>query len=121
MSQLVTECPACRGALRVTRLGCDRCGTQLEGNFTLPSLLRLDGDELAFVLMFVKASGSLKEVARLRGQSYPTIRNRLDQIIAKLEAETRDPDAERHAVLDAIARGKMTAEEGARRLKEIES
>ena len=37
------------------------------------------------MLQFVKASGSLKEMATLLGVSYPTVRNRLDDIIETLK------------------------------------
>ena len=36
---------------------------------------------------FVKASGSLKEMASILNVSYPTVRNRLDEIIDKLNNE----------------------------------
>ena len=37
-----------------------------------------------FILQFIKASGSLKEMAGILKVSYPTVRNRLDEIIDKL-------------------------------------
>ena len=72
------------------RLRCGGCGTAVEGAFPLPVLARLDAEEQAFVLRFLKASGSLKEVARQYGISYPTVRNRLDGLIervSRIEAE----------------------------------
>ena len=44
----------------------------------------LSEEDLAFVKRFVLASGSLKEMARAYGISYPTIRLRLDRLIAKV-------------------------------------
>jgi hypothetical protein len=41
----------------------------------------------------VKASGSLKEMAALLKVSYPTVRNRLDEVIGRL----RSPESEREA------------------------
>jgi hypothetical protein len=38
-------------------------------------------EDQGFVLEFIKASGSLKEMAKLLGLSYPTVRNRLDEVI----------------------------------------
>jgi hypothetical protein len=46
---------------------------------------RLDDDDLAFLKRFVLASGSLKELAQAYGISYPTVRLRLDRLIAKIE------------------------------------
>ena len=45
---------------------------------------RLDDDDLAFLKRFVLASGSLKELAQAYGISYPTVRLRLDRLIAKI-------------------------------------
>ena len=47
-------------------------------------LLLLDEDDLDFIVQFVLASGSLKEMAQLHGVSYPTIRASLDRVIANL-------------------------------------
>jgi hypothetical protein len=117
MPTLPTHCPSCEQPLQVTRLDCASCGTHLEGTFELPPLLRLSPDDLAFVVDFVRASGSLKELARLRGQSYPTIRGRLDAVIARLAAGAGSAERQREEILAAIARGELTAQEGARRLK----
>ena len=45
---------------------------------------RLSDEELAFVKRFVLASGSLKELAKAYGISYPTVRLRLDRLIQKI-------------------------------------
>ncbi len=45
----------------------------------------LSDDDLAFVKRFVLASGSLKELAQVYGISYPTVRLRLDRLIAKIQ------------------------------------
>lgn len=119
MPNLPTRCPSCEQSLQVTRLACASCGTHLEGAFELPALLRLSPEELSFALDFVRASGSLKEIARRYGQSYPTIRSRLDALVAKLAPRDDATERQRHEVLDAIARGEITAQEGARRLKAV--
>ena len=51
----------------------------------MPPLVSLPLEDQEFVLQFMKLSGSLKDMARLKGVSYPTIRNRLDDIIEKLK------------------------------------
>ena len=119
MAKLPNQCPSCASAVTVTRLHCSRCGVQLDGDFQLPSLLSLPDDDLRFVHEFVLASGSLKEMARIRGQSYPTIRNRLDEIIGRLTPVRSDVEARRHEILDAVAAGKLTVAEATRLLSEI--
>ena len=82
---LPTTCPSCNQVVKVTRLLCDSCGTAVEGDFDLSVLARLDTEEQEFVIMFLKSSGSLKDMARIYGISYPTIRNRLDAVIEKVK------------------------------------
>ncbi|MEM1010488.1 MAG: DUF2089 family protein, partial [Myxococcota bacterium] len=72
---------SCHGPLQVTCLSCTVCPTHVEGCFQLPALLRLSHEDIDFVMQFVKNSGSLKKMAVLLGQSYPTIRQRLNEII----------------------------------------
>ena len=42
-------------------------------------------EDLSFIKRFVLASGSLKEMAKLYGVTYPTIRLRLDRLIQKVK------------------------------------
>jgi hypothetical protein len=90
MKILPTMCPACGSQLKVKSLICGKCDTEIQGQFELSPLAGLSPDDQLFVLEFMKASGSLKELARLHGLSYPTIRNRLDEIIERVkQAENR--------------------------------
>ena len=119
MADFPTTCPSCRGALAATRLTCGACATQVEGSFELPALLRLSPQDLEFVVRFVKASGSLKDLAAQYGQSYPTIRNRLNQVIAQLGDEAQRRLERRHAILDAIAKGTLSVAAAERQLREL--
>ncbi len=51
----------------------------------MPVFLRLTPDEQEFVMKFLLASGSIKEMAAQEGISYPTLRNRLDELIGKIK------------------------------------
>lgn len=86
MRKLPATCPSCASHLAVARLVCLECGTAVEGSFGLPVLAALPVEDQEFIVAFVSASGSLKEMARLLGVSYPTVRNRLDEIIARVSA-----------------------------------
>ena len=119
MARIPSECPGCAGDIEVTRLGCSACDMQIEGSFELPPLMTLPREDLEFVERFVRASGSLKEMAGIYQQSYPTIRNRLNDIIARLEPRRDEAEKKRHEILDAIARGDISVREGAKRLEEV--
>lgn len=82
--RLPLRCPACEAPLKVAKMVCDQCGTEVSGVFDLPVLTRLTEEEQRFMLEFVKASGSLKDMAKQMGVSYPTVRNYLDDLIEKL-------------------------------------
>ncbi|MBN9161702.1 MAG: hypothetical protein BGO98_38875 [Myxococcales bacterium 68-20] len=119
MAKLVVSCPSCEGDLRVTRLACQSCGTNLDGSFEVPVLLQLPAEDLAFIVEFVRASGSLKAMATLEGRSYPTVRNRLDQIIDRVEELERGVQKRRHEILDALEKGKLSSKEAERELRKV--
>jgi hypothetical protein len=94
MKILPTVCPACSNQLKVRSLICEQCETEIKGQYELSSLASLSPDDQAFILEFMKASGSLKELAELHQLSYPTIRNRLDEIIERVRlAENRSKNS----------------------------
>jgi hypothetical protein len=72
-------------------------------------LLSLDESDLEFVLRFVLASGSLKELAQAYGVSYPTIRAKLDQLLARLQSiiDKRPRDAMADFLADLIEKGEI--------------
>lgn len=82
--RLPLQCPACDSPLRVGRLFCGQCNTEVCGSFELPALAKLSEKEQQFVVDFIKSSGSLKDMAKNMGVSYPTVRNVLDDLIDKL-------------------------------------
>ena len=81
---LPVKCPSCARQLHVVRLGCEHCDTVVQGCFALPVLTCLGPGERSLILNLVKSSGNLKDLARLYGVSYPTVRNRLDALIEKI-------------------------------------
>lgn len=83
--KLPVVCPSCSGSLHVSQLTCPECSTQVSGNYPLPVLLRLPADEQSFILQFFLSGGSLKEMASQTGVSYPTMRNRVDDLIEKIK------------------------------------
>ena len=78
--RLPLQCPACDAPLKVGRMFCGQCDTEVCGTFELSVLAKLTDKEQRFVIDFIKSSGSLKDMA----VSYPTVRNILDELIDKL-------------------------------------
>lgn len=47
-------------------------------------MINLDDEDISFVKKFILASGSLKQMAKQYGVTYPTVRLRLDRLIHKI-------------------------------------
>ncbi|AWG24460.1 DUF2089 family protein [Flavobacterium kingsejongi] len=82
--KLPIHCPSCSESLCVSELSCMNCQTKVSGNYVLPVLLQLNPEEQQFILQFLLSSGSLKEMATKMGNSYPTVRNKLDDMIERI-------------------------------------
>lgn len=50
----------------------------------------LNDEDLKFIKKFILASGSLKEIAKQYGVTYPTVRLRLDRLIQKIQLSDTD-------------------------------
>ena len=125
MYHVIGRCPVCEHTLEVTRLYCRHCDTALEGHFSLGRFYELAPEQLRFVETFVRCEGKLNRVQEELNLSYPTVRNRLHDVIRALgyevdEEEGATVSAEiRQEVLAGVASGEISAEEAARRLRGV--
>ena len=92
----------------------------IEGSFDLPPLARLSAEDQVFVMAFVQCHGSIKQMERIFGISYPTVKKRLDSIAGRFEFVVSEPEpvdeAERSEVIDQLERGEITVDEAVERL-----
>ena len=122
MAKIINQCPSCDGtALNIVKIKCTSCQTQFEGNFKIPLLDKLDEKDVAFVVDFVKSSGSLKDMGRKLDVSYPTLRNRLNQLIDKIEALENTENRTQLDILDSLEKGKITVADAITELNLIEA
>jgi hypothetical protein len=126
MPDVLGRCPVCGDELQVTRLQCTTCHTGIEGRFSLGRFQRLSPDQLAFLEVFVKNRGVIRDVEKELGISYPTVRNRLDDLLRTLGFEVRDDGVaagaadeadRRRQVLERLGSGEITAEQALKLLK----
>lgn len=91
----------------------------MDGANTSHPLSRLPAEDLDLILRFVMASGSLKDLGREYGVSYPTIRARLDRLIARVGelAGGQEPDPFLEQLGAALEAGEVTVG-AARRLRQ---
>ena len=80
-------CPVCDGELIVSEYTCVKCGVVLKGSFKRCDLCNLPKDLLHFVRVFLKSEGNIKQVERVLGLSYPTVKSRLSKINQMLGLE----------------------------------
>jgi hypothetical protein len=86
-------------------------GVAIEGQFEPPQLAQLSVDDQVFVTAFVRSHGSIKEMERTFGVSYPTVKSRLNRIAEQLKFVDTDPAPSGADVVDRLRRGEISAEE----------
>ena len=108
-------------AILVERVRLAGKDVRIEGSFEPPPLARLAAEDQVFVAAFVKCHGSIKQMEKYFGVSYPTIKNRLNRIgeglafveIASDEADVTSP----RDVLSRVEAGSITVEQALTELK----
>lgn len=123
MLKLFEQCPACGGPLVITEIQCANCHLKMQGEFKPGLFSTLSDDQLTFVRAFLRVRGNLSEMEKVLGVSYPTIRNKLEEINQVLErAEQADEppstnDA-RSAILHRVASGELDAAQALEQLRQ---
>jgi hypothetical protein len=123
MHPALTRCPVCQNELTVVRLHCQACDTAIEGRFTAGSFAQLSAEQLDFIVTFVRCEGKINRVEQELDLSYPTIRNRLHEVIRALgyepgKEEAPELDAEkRSAVIADLETGRINADQAMRILR----
>lgn len=123
MPQIPQSCPSCASPLVVTQLTCTSCGTGVVGKFELSPFFRLSNESLKFLEVFVRNRGNVKEMERETGESYWTIRRRLDEVITEMgiEAEPKEGDVSlsRQEILARLSRGEISVQEATQLLSQL--
>jgi hypothetical protein len=110
-------------AIEVQRVRLIDADIAIEGPFALPPLAQLSAEDQIFVAAFVRCHGSIKQMEKYFGVSYPTIKNRLNRIGGQLsfveieQGQEPDPPAQ-GGVLDRLSRGELTVAQALERLNE---
>ena len=110
-----TTCPECNQPFKITRLACPTCNLAMEGSIELSPLDQLEPADQVFVMAFVRHHGSIKKMEELFGISYPTVKNRLNTIAARLDKSLQAPSP-RAYVLEQLSRGEISVDEALERL-----
>ena len=112
-------------AIEIDKVRLKDSGIVIEGPFALPPLAQLPAEDQVFVAAFVRCHGSIKQMEKYFGVSYPTIKNRLNKIGSQLSfveieqgTESEGAAQTRSEVLDRLSRGELTVAQALERLKE---
>ncbi len=92
MNQMPGKCPICNSTLTVTRLQCGTCGTGIDGAFGLGRLQALTPEQVAFVEVFMKCKGKIKDVEDELEISYPTVVARLNEVVKAMGYDVNDSE-----------------------------
>lgn len=117
------NCSICDHEIVITNFSCPECNTRTEGEFTPCRFCRLSSDQLDFIEMFLKSRGNIKDMEKVLGISYPTIRNRLEEALQLLGLSTlgRSPaqvdKKEAVDILNALEKGEITPQEALKKIK----
>lgn len=110
--------------MEIDKVRLKESGIVIEGPFSLPPLAQLPAEDQVFVAAFVRCHGSIKQMEKYFGVSYPTIKNRLNKIGSQLSfveieqgADSERPAETRSEVLDQLSRGELTVAQALERLK----
>jgi hypothetical protein len=126
MHSVPHACPVCNGELLVTGLACRECDTKIEGRFEGGAFSQLTEEQLGFVELFVRNEGKITRMEADLNLSYPTIRNRLLEVIRALGYEPGEDefsglsDEERKRILNDLDRGDINYQEALRLIQENE-
>ena len=103
--------------LTIERVAVEGQDMAIEGRFELPPLARLTAEDQVFVAVFVKCHGSIKQMEKHFGISYPTVKNRLNRIGELLDFVDVETTADRGSVLDRLEKGEIDVEQAIDQLK----
>lgn len=127
MHPVIGRCPVCNDELSVTRLHCPTCGTTVEGSFTLGRMQRLDQSQLQFIEAFIRCRGSMKDVGAELNMSYPTVNNRLNDVLMAMgygdrvkvpeESPPMVSSERKREILTELRNGTITAADAERLLR----
>jgi len=129
MRKDLARCPSCEQQLNVTELSCPACDLRIKGHFQRGCrFCGLDPEQARMLDVFLSCRGVLRDMEKVLGLSYPTVRSRVDAMLNALGYAPREEaraieelTEQRRAILDQLQAGEITAEEASTRLKALGS
>jgi hypothetical protein len=90
----------------------------IEGQFELPPLAKLSAEDQVFVMAFVRCDGTIKEMEKSFGISYPTVKSRLARIAQQFHFIESPPVSNKEEVLKLLEEGAISPAAAIERLSQ---
>ncbi|MDP8269611.1 MAG: DUF2089 domain-containing protein [Candidatus Tenebribacter davisii] len=119
MNKRLKQCPVCNSNLEIVEYHCPNCDTSIKGKFGIGDLSLLSPVQQEFAKTFLCCSGNIKEVEKAMNISYPTVKNKLAEIISVLCSKEKPvTDVSSHDILDEIDKGNLSVKEALSKLRD---
>lgn len=117
--EMLGKCPVCGKELEITRLSCNNCSTTIEGRFSPCKFCKLSDEQKNFLEAFIRNRGNIKEIEKDLGISYPTVRNKLEDVIQTLGYSPKytEPKVNKKEILEQLSKGEISSEEAIKLLQ----
>lgn len=106
----LTNCPICSEKLKIKEYHCESCKVSFKGDFAQSWLDGFSEAQLEFIKLFILVQGNLKELQKRLGLSYPTVKNRLSEIVAIITKDFQ-PNYDFTDILSDLEAGFIDVEE----------
>ena len=109
-----------KNPISIERVRIEGKNLAIEGEIELPPLAKLSMEDQVFIAAFIHCHGSIKEMERYLGVSYPTIKNRLKKLTQALDfvdISLEPPKSGLSDILDRLEQGELNAEQALEELK----
>lgn len=116
--KIPNSCPACGQQMVISEIKCSGCDTIVRGEFSPTPLGNLTEQQLSFIRTFILARGNIKEVEKRLNISYPTVRAKLDEVIAALSTVTLSGRT-KEEILSDLEQGRISAAQAIEELRQL--
>ncbi len=107
MLKIPAVCPICGDDTYVESVRCVKCGTSIANKFALGKFDKLTSAQTEFVLAFLGCEGNIKEMEKVLGVSYPTVKARLAEIQNVLGLSRKSKADKQMEILVRIDKGEI--------------